>query len=561
MATITILISATLLASCGLWEYIKPKHEHSFVGNKCEECGYLKDSIGLAYKVNGEGTCRIDGIGTCTDKDVKIPEYIDGYKVTEIKGLAFWGIAVEGITIPNTVTKIGSEVFTPGKELEKIIVEEGNPAYHSSGNCLIETASKTIIFGCKNSVIPADGSVTVIGRGAFNYCEDLFSLVIPEGVTSIENLAFSGNGTLWSVTIPASMMNISETAFKDCRDIVEVINRSDLVITVGSTDNGYIAQNAKEVHSGTTKIVNQDGYLFYTWDGVNYLLDYAGSASKVTLPATYNGQPYETYEAVFRGDKNLVSVVISPGVTTIVDSMFYRCVNLVNVTIPDSVTSIGMCAFDSCSSLTNIVIPDSVTSIGDQAFENCSSLTNIEIPDSVTSIGNYAFSDCKSLTNIVISDSVTSMGDYAFSGCSSLMYNEYDNAYYLGNSSNPYLLLLRKAKDKKITSCNINVNTRFIHSYAFSDCYGLTSMVIPDGVTSICDYAFHYCDRLASIVIPDSVTSIGYSAFHGSYRLTSITFEGTKAQWNAISKGDFWNRDTGNYTVHCTDGNIAKSNS
>ena len=140
------------------------------------------------------------------------------------------------------------------------------------------------------------------------------------------------------------------------------------------------------------------------------------------------------------------------------------------------------------------------------------------------------------------------------------MYNEYDNAYYLGNSSNPYLLLM-KAKDKTITSCNINVNTRFIYSDAFSDCHGLTSMVIPDGVTSICDYAFYKCSRLASIVIPDSVTSIGYSAFDGSYHLTSITFEGTKAQWNAISKGNFWNRGTDNYTVHCTDGDIAKSNS
>ena len=118
-----------------------------------------------------------------------------------------------------------------------------------------------------------------------------------------------------------------------------------------------------------------------------------------------------------------------------------------------------------------------------------------------------------------------------------------------------------KAKDKTITSCNINVNTRFIYSDAFSDCHGLTSMVIPDGVTSICDYAFSDCSRLESIVIPDSVTSIGYSAFHGSYRLTSITFEGTTSQWNAISKGNFWNRDTGNYTVHCTNGDIAKSNS
>ena len=92
-------------------------------------------------------------------------------------------------------------------------------------------------------------------------------------------------------------------------------------------------------------------------------------------------------------------------------------------------------------------------------------------------------------------------------GCSSLTYNEYDNAYYLGNGDNPYLVLV-EAKNKDITSCNINENSKFLHSYAFNGCSSLTSITIPDSVTSIGDHAFRDCSGLANVTIPDSITSI-----------------------------------------------------
>lgn len=77
-------------------------------------------------------------------------------------------------------------------------------------------------------------------------------------------------------------------------------------------------------------------------------------------------------------------------------------------------------------------------------------------------------------------------------------------------------------------------------------------------VTKIADGVFKDKNRIKEMTIPNSVTSIGYSAFQGCSGLTSITFNGTKAQWNAITKGTDWNHATGNYTIHCTDGDIPK---
>ena len=77
-------------------------------------------------------------------------------------------------------------------------------------------------------------------------------------------------------------------------------------------------------------------------------------------------------------------------------------------------------------------------------------------------------------------------------------------------------------------------------------------------MTSIGNGTFSRCTGLTSVTIGNGVTSIGYDAFYSCYNLTSITFKGTKAQWNAISKGSWWNNNTGSYTVHCTDGDISK---
>ena len=245
------------------------------------------------------------------------------------------------------------------------------------------------------------------------------------------------------------------------------------------------------------------------YDNEYYLVGYEGNKTELVLPNDINGNSYK-----------------------INNYAFYNCSSLTSVTIGSGVTSIGNSAFNNCSSLTSITIPEGVTSIGDNAFEYCSSLTSIKIPNSVTSIGD------------------------AFYRCSSLVYNEYDNGYYLGNDTNPYLVLV-KAKSTYIISCKINENTKIICSafrdcsnltsieipnsvtsigeYAFRGCSSLKSITIPNSVTSIGEYAFRGCSSLTSIIIPYSVTSIGENAFDGCSRLTSVYYEGSIEEWKSIS--------------------------
>ena len=402
-------------------------------------------------------------------------------------------------------------------------------------------------------------SVTSIGTRAFDSCNDLTSVTIPNSVTSIGDYAFMACSGLTSVIIPNSVTSIGFYAFFYCSSL--------LSITIPNSVN-FIGASAFQ---GTAWYNNQPDGLIYAGK-VAYT--YKGEMPVNTAITLENGtlgiSPY-----AFSGCSGMTSVAIPNSVTSIGFNAFSDCTSLTSVTIPNSVTSIGNMAFHNCSGMTSVIISNSVTSIGSGAFSDCTSLTSVTIPNSVTSIGDTAFYGCSSLTSVTIPNSVNSIGASAFQG-TAWYNNQPDGLVYAGKVAYYY-----KGKMPVNTAITLESGTLGIAKYAFSGCSGLTSVTIPNSVTSIglspfsgcsgltsivvedgntvydsrdnsnaiietstntliagCknskipnsvtsigDGAFSSCSGLTSVIIPSGVTSIGESAFSNCSRLTSIVVE------------------------------------
>ena len=238
------------------------------------------------------------------------------------------------------------------------------------------------------------------------------------------------------------------------------------------------------------------------------------------------------------GDLTIPSKILGKQVLGIDGYAFKRCEDLTSVTVSEGVLFIGHEAFDDCTSLTSVTLPESMTSIGEYAFRGCSSLTSVTIPDSVTSIGQNAFENCTSLESIVIPNSVERIGGDVLKRCTSLT-----------------TLTIPKAEQMEDPYGNIS-------SFSISKLMGSDSntksplTVIITGGTEISASAFSGCGYLTSVTIPDSVTSIGQDAFRNCSALTTINYAGSTSDWYSIQKDYGWSSSTGNYVIHCTDGDI-----
>ena len=411
--------------------------------------------------ISTENTCIIVGIKDTSVTEIIVPDYI-----TSINEGAFSGCsALENITLPfvgGSKKNAGDSyqypfgyIFGTSSYEGSIGIEQAFLGYklcRVSSIFYIPLSLKSATItggnilngafdGCSrltSVTIPND--LTIIGDYSFRACTSLKGIKIPNSVISIGENAFRDCISFTSVTIPDNGPNIGSHAFYGCKKLVEVINKSSLVINAGSWDKGYVAYYAKDVHTGESTIINAKDYLFYTHGNINYLIDYVGEDAELVLPGFYNGESYEIYQYALACNSNLTSVTVGDGITRINEGAFYGCINLVDITIPFVGSNKNGSIYESAAyeSHFGYIFGYTIEYSNSPSYCHYSSIYagqyanyTYNIPlnlKSVTitgsSIGNGAFNRCVRLTSVTILNDVTYVGYYAFAHCDLTIYCE-----------------------------------------------------------------------------------------------------------------------------------------
>ena len=333
---------------------------------------------------------------------------------------------------------------------------------------------------CKKLIsVEIPESVTKIGNGAFDY-SGLSSVNIPNSVTIIENNAFSST-QLTSIRIPGNATQW-ERAFAGCSKLTTVIIESGI----------------KKIEKGA----------FANCTGL----------TSVSIPNSVT----VISESAFSSCTALTSIDIPNSVTEISSTAFSGCKSLIHISIPEKITGIGTSAFSDCTALSSITFPSTLTGIGDNCFEGCTGLTTVDIPATVSYIGHTSFKDCTKLTSVSIPDGVTGIiGREAFSGCVKLSSITIPQNLE-GVRANAFSGCLNlKSVTWNARDCSFSRDNVFPTSVITSFTFGDNVEKIPEG---ICEDM----EKLTSVTIPESVTSIGKEAFKNCTELTSVVWKARK---------------------------------
>ena len=255
--------------------------------------------------------------------------------------------------------------------------------------------------GEDNDVVIPDGVIS-IGDFAFSDCANLESISIPDSVTSIGVGVFSECERLSNVSLPKAITRIENNLFQWCKSL-KGINIPESVKEIGSS--AFYGTKLKEI------VIPH---------GVNLIEDNAFANCHELSSIDISEDVSVIGHAVFSNCENLTSFTIPQGLTEISGSTFVGCKGLVCVTIPKSVKKIGSSAFSGCEVLENIEIPEGVTKIESEAFRGCKKLKSISVPSTVKRIGKFAFLDCKNLRKVNFAGKIPQMDYEPFKGCNRL---------------------------------------------------------------------------------------------------------------------------------------------
>lgn len=351
-------------------------------------------------------------------------------------------------------------------------------------------------------VIP--GSVKFIVDGAFKYCSALNTVVLGNGVETIYSGVFDNCHSLEHINIPASVNEISHTAFLGCTKlIIDVDEKNEKYKIV----DGNLYQVGDSYRAEDNSSITSEGWVLMRYSPLNKSSSFSipKEVEKIDEYAFFDynsikhigfeeGTNIQTLNKAFSYIETLESIVIPDSVTTISNYAFSNCTLLKTVTFGENsqLSFIDYCAFEGCRSLTDINIPDSVIEIQSSVFKDCVSLEYIDLPDALEVILHDTFMGCTSLKSIVIPNHVKQIFTNSFSGCTSL------------------------------ESITLPDTLEFIGEGAFRNCSSLESLFIPKKANTIRQYAFYGCDN---------VTLYFELSYWHSWMNHEMMEEGTPSYW------------------------------
>ena len=385
--------------------------------------------------------------------------------------------------------------------------------------------------------------VTLVAYRAFENCNNVTSIELPDSITQIAAGAFYYCTGLKSIISPESVAKIGLGAFEGCKSLEEITLPfvGDQIKTDADLYHyplGYIFGTNSYNGSTETKQSFRHDKPNYTSNTSYYIPD---SLHKVTVTGgTLLG-------GAFYNCSQITEVVICSGVTAIGGRVFYKCSSLKNVTICDGVTGIGEYAFYQCYALTEMVVPDSVTKIGVSAFEECTKLEKITLPfiggsldaTAEASVFGYIFGYKKQREGTSSTGGVEG-ATYQYADYSNAPTYVYAYYYYIPASLKEVVINGGKIGQSKVINCT-----------------DITTFILSDDVTVISKQAFYNCAALTDVVIGKGVTEIYAQAFDKCVNLTNIYYNGTVEEWNAITKGASWNSGVPATEVICSDGTVS----
>lgn len=469
-----------------------------------------KESLQRVVITCGEAV-RESALADCVSlMSITIPE-----SVTSIGSYAFDGCtSLTSISIPDGVTSIGSFAFrncTGLTEINYNAVEcEVDGMFRVFGSGSFETEKCEVIIGADVRKIPdylfhnfnsatrvtfEENSVCEsIGRNAFFGCS-LTEFSLPESVKTIGEYAFGGCNVLAAVAL-GGVTSIGEGAFSSCGLLKSVAVGKD-VASVGANAFTWCYRLETVRYGGTME------EWMYVQKNSCFQLDIQSSLTVVCTDGT------------LAADVAALSVSLGLAYTPVDDPSAYYydgphymlsgkgTVTEADILVPATynglpVAGVAASAFKNQTTLRSIRFLGDIFSVKGSAFEGCTGLVTAVLPDSVQEILTYAFNNCSSLAAFVLPSGLESIAMFSFRACADL-----------------------------------------------------TEIVIPEKVNYIGTCAFQNCSGLVSVYIPGSVSEIGEQAFHNCSKLETLRFGGTSAQWNAVLKGTDWDWNIGNYTLTC----------